>query len=130
MVPLAHIGPALATSIAAICNVAGLGWILLRRGQFQPDWQLKRRLLGMIGASVAMAGVLFLVQRLLFSVPLHGVVRFAALAALISTGLLAYAAAVPLLGAYSLRDIKRVMSRRRLQSTTGSAISPVTTTEI
>jgi hypothetical protein len=53
-----------------------------------------------------------------------------ALAALISAGLLAYAAAVPLLGAYNLRDIKRVMSRRRLQTATGSAISPVATTEI
>jgi sulfite exporter TauE/SafE len=84
----------------------------------------------MVGASVAMGGVLFFVQRLLFSAPLHGVLRFVALAALISAGLLAYAAAVPLLGAYNLRDIKRVMSRRRLQTATGSAISPVATTEI
>ena len=59
MVPLAHIGPALATSLAAICNVGGLAFILLRRGHFLPDQQLRRRCLGMIGASVAMAGRLW-----------------------------------------------------------------------
>src|ERR1700761_91149 len=53
MVPLAHIGPALATSVAAICNVAGLGIVLLRRGHFAPDRQLHRRCAGMVGASLA-----------------------------------------------------------------------------
>jgi putative peptidoglycan lipid II flippase len=129
MVPLAHIGPALATSIAAICNVLGLGYVLFRRGQLKPDWQLKRRLLGMIGASLAMGIVLYFVQKLLFTEPSHGVLRLAFLAVLIAAGLLAYAAAVPLLGAYNLADIKRVMSRRRLQTAGGSAISPVTTIE-
>jgi putative peptidoglycan lipid II flippase len=41
MVPLAHIGPALATSLAAICNVAGLAVVLVRRGHFVPDRQLR-----------------------------------------------------------------------------------------
>jgi putative peptidoglycan lipid II flippase len=129
MVPLAHIGPALATSIAAICNVLGLGFILYRRGQMQPDRQLRRRVAGMMGASVAMGGVLYFIRSLLFTVQPHGVLRFASLTGLIAAGLIAYAVAVPLLGGYNLRDIKAVMSRRRLQSATGSAISPVATTE-
>src|ERR1700722_13156768 len=59
MVPLAHVGPALATSLAAVCNVSGLAFVLLRRGHFVPDRQLGRRCLGMIGASGAMAVVLW-----------------------------------------------------------------------
>ncbi len=66
MVPLAHIGPALATSLAAICNVAGLAFVLRRRGHFAPDHQLGRRCLGMIGASLAMAVVLWGLRVLLF----------------------------------------------------------------
>jgi putative peptidoglycan lipid II flippase len=129
MVPLAHIGPALATSIAAICNVLGLAFVLLRRGQIKPDWQLRRRVMGMIGASLAMAVALYFTRTLLFTAPPNGWLQFAYLAGLITAGLVAYAVAVPLLGAYSLRDIKRAMSRRRLQSADGSAISPATTTE-
>src|ERR1700761_4923922 len=37
MKPLAHVGPALATSLAAMTNVLLLGAILARRGQFRPD---------------------------------------------------------------------------------------------
>src|SRR6195952_4373084 len=59
MVPLAHIGPALATSLAALCNVGGLAFILLRRGHWVPDRQLRRRCGGMLGASMAMGLVLW-----------------------------------------------------------------------
>jgi putative peptidoglycan lipid II flippase len=129
MVPLAHIGPALATSVAATCNVIGLTIVLVRRAQLRSDRQLRRRLIGMVGASLVMAGVLVFVRTTLFTVPPHGWLRYASLTALIMAGLLAYAIAAPVLGAYNLRDIKRVMSRRRLQSVDGSATSPVTTTE-
>jgi hypothetical protein len=43
--------------------------------------------------------------------------------------MLAYAVAAPLLGAYDLRDIGRMMSRRRLRTESGSAISRAPTTE-
>ncbi|MFL5257218.1 MAG: murein biosynthesis integral membrane protein MurJ [Rhodopila sp.] len=130
MVPLAHIGPALATSLAAITNVIGLAIVLVRRAQLKADRQLRRRLIGMIGASLMMAGGLVFVRAELFTVPPHGWLRYASLSGLIMAGLLAYGIAAPVLGAYNLRDIKRVMSRRRLQSVDGSATSPVTTTEI
>jgi putative peptidoglycan lipid II flippase len=119
MVPLAHIGPALATSLAAMCNVGGLAFVLLRRGHF----------LGMIGASIAMAAVLWEARRLLFAGPTHGWLGLASLGGLVSAGILAYAVAAPLLGAYDLRDIGRMMSRRRLRNESGSAISPAPTTE-
>jgi putative peptidoglycan lipid II flippase len=129
MVPLAHIGPALATSLAAICNVGGLGFILLRRGHFVPDFQLRRRCLGMVGASVAMAAVLWGLRIVMFQAPPHGWLRLASLGGLVGAGMLAYAAAASLLGAYDLRDIGRMMSRRRLRGGGGSAISSPPTTE-
>jgi putative peptidoglycan lipid II flippase len=129
MVPLAHIGPALATSLAAICNVAGLATVLMRRGHFVTDAQLRRRCLGMAAASVVMGLVLWGVRSLLFRVPPNGGWRMISLAGLIGAGLAAYAAAAPLLGAYDLRDVRRMMSRRRLRGVKGSAISSTPTTE-
>jgi putative peptidoglycan lipid II flippase len=129
MVPLAHIGPALATSLAAIGNVAGLAFVLRRRGHFMSDHQLRRRCAGMVGASLVMAVVLWGLRSLLFQAPPHGWVRLASLAGLVTAGMLAYAIAASLLGAYDLRDIGRMMSRRRLRRGGGSAISSAPTTE-
>ena len=129
MVPLGHIGPALATSLAAICNVGGLAFVLLRRGHFVPDRQLIRRCLGMAGASAVMAGVLWGAQSVLFQNPAHGWFRMASLAGLVGSGMVAYAVAASVLGAYDLRDVRRMMSRRRLRADSGSAITPAPTTE-
>jgi putative peptidoglycan lipid II flippase len=129
MVPLRHIGPALATSLAAICNVGGLGFVLLRRGHFAPDRQLRRRCLGMVGASVVMGAVLWGLRILMFQAPPHGWVRLGLLGGLVGAGMLAYAVAASLLGAYDLRDVGRMISRRRLRGGGGSAISSPPTTE-
>jgi putative peptidoglycan lipid II flippase len=123
MVPLAHIGPALATSLAAICNVAGLALVLKRRGHFLPDRQLGRRCLGMIGASMAMGLVLWGLRVVLFQAPAPGLLRLASLVGIVGAGMVTYAVAASLFGAYDLRDIGRVMSRRRLRRAGGSAIS-------
>jgi len=130
MVPFAHVGPALATSLAAISNVGGLTFVLLRRQHFVPDYQLRRRCLGIMGASVAMAAVLWGLRILTFQAPPHGWLRMAALGGLVGAGVLAYAVAASLLGAYDLRDIRRMMSCRRLRGDGGSAISSPPTTEI
>ena len=53
----------------------------------------------------------------------------ASLGGLVGAGVLAYAVAASLLGAYDLRDIRRMMSRRRLRGDGGSAISSSPTTE-
>jgi putative peptidoglycan lipid II flippase len=129
MVPLGHIGPALATSLAAICNVGGLAIVLLRRGHFVPDRQLLKRCSGMIGASLAMAVILWGLQILLFQPSPHGWLRMAALAALVGAGMIGYGVAAHLLGAYDLRDVTRMMARRRLRGRAGSAISSASTTE-
>ncbi len=130
MIPLAHMGPALATSVAAIANCIGLAFVLHRRRQWQPDYLLKRRVSGMVAASVAMGLVLYAVRSVLFSIPMHGVIRFAALGALIAIGMLVYAAAAQLFGAYDLRQVTRMMSRRRLRAPEGSAISAAPTVEV
>src|SRR6195952_1664950 len=115
MTPLAHVGPALATSLAAICNVASLAFVLRRRGHFVADRQLRRRCIGMAGASAVMALVLWKLRDLLFQAPEHGWVRFASLAGLVGCGMLVYAVAASLFGAYDLRDIGRIVLRRRLR---------------
>jgi putative peptidoglycan lipid II flippase len=129
MVPLGHIGPALATSLAAICNVGGLAFILIRCGHLRPDRQLRRRILGMIAASVTMGLVLLAIRPILFSTSTHGLAGLMSLAGLIFGGMLAYAAAAHVFGAYDLRDAIRVMLRRRLRGANGSAISSAPTAE-
>lgn len=113
MAPLAHIGPALATSLAAIGNVAGLASVLARRRQFVPDRQLWRRLLGMVAATLVMAVMLMVFQRLAFNGRLHGAGRVAYLAGLIAVGVGSYGAAAHALGGYDLREVGRLLARRR-----------------
>ncbi len=110
MLPLQHVGPALATSLSALFNVITLAILLSRRGRLTLDERLRRRLPRMALAAAAMAVVLVLVQgRLSFAGPW----RYAALAALVSAGLAAYAAAAQLLGAFDLREVARLARRGR-----------------
>jgi putative peptidoglycan lipid II flippase len=129
MGPLAHIGPALATSLAAIANVGGLAFSLVRRGHFRPDRQLRHRVLGMLAASGSMGLVLLTIQPMLFRISNHGLVGLMSLIGLIFVGILTYAAAAHAFGAYDLRNVVRAMSRPRLHVTAGSVISPAPTTE-
>ncbi|WP_428486715.1 murein biosynthesis integral membrane protein MurJ [Rhodopila sp.] len=129
MVPLAHVGPALATSIAAICNVTGLAAVLMRRGHLRPDQQLQRRVGGMIAASVTMGLVLLVMRHMLFGMESHGIFRMISLVGLIIGGMVTYAAAAQAFGAYRLRDVTSMMFRRRLRRTDGSAITSVPTIE-
>jgi hypothetical protein len=76
-----------------------------------------------------MGVVLWGLRMLMFQAPPHGLLRFAALGALVGAGLLAYTVAASVLGAYDLRDVGRLMSRRRLRRDGGSAISSPPTTE-
>ena len=119
MVPLRHVGPALATSVAAVCNVVGLAFVLRRRGHFVSDHQLRHRCRGMVGASAIMALVLWGLRDLLFQAPSHGWLRLASLGSLVGGGMLAYAVTAALFGAYDLRDVVLMMSRRRLRRAGG-----------
>ena len=67
MVPLQHVGPALATSLAAIFNVGWLGAVLARQGHLRPDARLWGRSLRMVAAAAAMGVALWLAQSVLFA---------------------------------------------------------------
>ena len=54
----------------------------------------------------------------------RGVVRWLALLALVAAGAASYFAALPLFGAYSARQAWRLVARRRLRPSVGSAITP------
>jgi putative peptidoglycan lipid II flippase len=120
MVPLQHIGPALATSLAAIFNVVGLGVLLARRGLLRLDAQLRRRVVRMAAATAVMGVALWVTQRALFATPPHGAARAAALAALVGVGLVAYGAAVVVFGAGDWRMLGRMVGRRMARRTGAS----------
>jgi len=116
MVPLKHIGPPLATSLAAIFNMAWLGVLLMRRGQLRPDEQLRRRSVRMAAASVVMGVVLWVLQQALFATPPHGVMRAVALVVLVGAGLVTFGAAAVALGAADWRalvTLPRIAKLRR-----------------
>jgi putative peptidoglycan lipid II flippase len=98
--PLAHVGVALATAIAAWGNAGMLLRTLIRRGYYAPDARMKRRLPRIILASAAMTAVLY---------GLSGIVpggRIVALAILIAAGGAAFAAVALAIGAARLGDLK------------------------
>ena len=115
MVPLQHMGPALASSIAAWANVAGLAWILHKRRQFIVDDLLNGRAARMLAASLAMAVVLFGCQETLFAaLETHGqVLRGIGLALMVGGGLIAYGVAGQVFGAFDLKQIAGQLRRRR-----------------
>ena len=113
MVPLQHVGPALATSVAAMFNLCGLGVMLARRGNLRLDSQLGRRTLRMAAATAAMGMVLAATQQALFATPLHGWARMGALALLVAAGLASYGIAAVLFGA---GDLQQILRRPRLRA--------------
>jgi putative peptidoglycan lipid II flippase len=110
---LAQVGPALASSISASANVLALGVMLYRRGQLLPDVGLKQRSVRMVLASTVMGVALLVAQRWLFATELHGLARWIALVALVIVGLVAYGGAAVLFGAGDVRQLVRMLARRR-----------------
>ena len=114
MVPLQHVGPALATSLSALFNVIALGALLSRTGRLAVDARLRRRLLRMALAALAMAAVLVALQGWLtpYFARGEGAMRFMALAALVGSGIFAYGLAGQALAAFDGRELIRVMRRK------------------
>lgn len=80
MKPLAHIGPPLASSIAALLNTAILMFLLLQRRHFKPTSVLLRHIGFMVGASIMMGFILSFINYMI--TPLfqtHGLVIHALL---------------------------------------------------
>ena len=114
IVPLQHVGPPLATAIASSVNVWMLYRELERRGHFMADRRLRRRAPRLLLAALVMGAALWRGQMLITPyVQGSWPVRFGALAALVSAGMLVYALATVVLGAFSRDDIALLLRRRR-----------------
>jgi putative peptidoglycan lipid II flippase len=104
MHPLKHVGPPVATSIAAWLNVGLLGVMLVRRDYMRPDRMLASRIGRMIAATLVMAVALVSVRMVL--VPAAGQhVRVAVLAILIAVGLGVYGVLAQGLGVFDVGGV-------------------------
>jgi putative peptidoglycan lipid II flippase len=112
MVPLQHLGPPIASSLAAWANVAVLSAALMRRGHMAPDAALRRTLPRMLAAGLAMFAALWLLEALVFA-PLAAAPlwRWGGLGVLVAGGLAAYGAAGQAVGAFDLRRLAAVRGR-------------------
>lgn len=112
--PMAHVGLALATSIAGWVNVALMAWVLRKRGHLEIDEKLRYRLPRIIFASGVMAaglvGALFLAQPVFQDV---FVLRAIALALLIALGLCIYAFLMLTLNVIDWAELKTMLRRRK-----------------
>lgn len=111
MRPLRHIGPALATSIAAWLNVCLLSVMLRSHDYLRVDRKLVASLAKMLVATALMAGVLVVVRHAL--VPQPGVhVAVVCLAALIASGLGVYGVLAQGLGIFdALGALRRIANK-------------------
>jgi len=108
MIPLAHVGIALATTLSSWLNAGLLARALTRRGQFAADERLKTRVPRIAAAAVVMAAAVLALDFaaapwLAGSEP----ERIAALAALVAAGLAVFAAAAHVLGAARWGELRR-----------------------
>jgi putative peptidoglycan lipid II flippase len=121
MGPLKHVGPALATAIAAWLNVTLLAVFLRRRDYWRPDALVISRSARMLAATLLMAAALLAERHVL--VPAGGRhVSAAALAVLIATGLATYGALAQAFGVLdSMGMVRKGLRRFGLSKRPGSA---------
>jgi putative peptidoglycan lipid II flippase len=113
MRPLAHIGPALASSVSASVNIFILGFLLWRRGQLVPDARLFRVAVRMLGAALAMAVALQMAARWIYApLEFRAGLRWVGLALLIGVGLAVYFGVGQAIGAFNLRQFLSTFRRR------------------
>ncbi|HTZ69882.1 MAG TPA: murein biosynthesis integral membrane protein MurJ [Acetobacteraceae bacterium] len=97
MGPLKHVGPPLATSVAAWVNVSMLSVMLVRRRYMRPDRKLVGSLTRMVAAAALMAGALLGSRMALIAHSGHHV-PVVVLATLVTVGLGVYATLAQVLG--------------------------------
>jgi putative peptidoglycan lipid II flippase len=109
---LAHVGIALATSIAGWVDAGLLAVLLARRGGLALDARLRRRMLGLAGALAVMTLALALGRHGLAPALAGGAgLRSGALAGLIVGGAAVFLAAAQLLGALDAAELWRALRR-------------------
>ena len=113
IVPLKHMGPPLATALASTVNTFLLYRTLCKRGHFEPDARLRRRIWRLGAAALLMGAILYLLEGLLTPY-IHGswAIRTGAMLALVGAGCVVYAVATVLLGAFT-RDELKLLRRKR-----------------
>lgn len=111
MTPLQHLGPPLASSLAAWVNVTALALALRRRGYLALDGQIIRTVPRMALAGGVMAVALAGLEVVAFA-PLAGWLRWFGLAALVAGGMAVYGVAGQLLGGFDLRAVAGRLGRR------------------
>jgi putative peptidoglycan lipid II flippase len=110
-----HLGIAVATTLGGWLNAGLLYWTLAKDGHFIADKRLKRTLPRIVLASAIMGVVLWVVAVTLdgrFAPPTPTLERIAALTALITAGLVAYAVGVFATGAVDIRKLRDFLMRR------------------
>ncbi len=111
---IGHVGIAIATTLAAWTNAILLGTTLLRRRNFEPDANLRRRSVMIVVASGVMGAALWAA-----SIPLSAMftpassfaVQCVALGVLVAGGGLVYLTTTQLTGAFSYKSLWRAVSR-------------------
>ncbi|KAG6382636.1 hypothetical protein SASPL_157688 [Salvia splendens] len=107
---IAHIGPPLATAIAAWVNFAMLYVTLRRRGHFAFDRQLAHRLPRFAIAALLMGGALFFADRIVAPWTTGEVLtRIIGMVALVGAGSLVYGLACLATGAFRLADLRALL---------------------
>jgi putative peptidoglycan lipid II flippase len=107
-----HVGPPLATAIASSVNVWMLYRTLGKRGQFEADARLRRRVPRLALASVVMGAALLWIAPAIDPYLTGSILRRAAgLTALVASGVAIYAVACFATGAFVLDDLKLLMRR-------------------
>lgn len=111
--PLAHVGMALSTALAAWFNVAALAVILGRRGFFAMDARLKTRAPRILAAVATMAAALYGAKWWAWPLATSSWLALLLVCGLVSIGLLTFAVAAHLSGATRLTEIKAMVRRRK-----------------
>ena len=114
IMPLKHVGPPLATALASTVNVWMLYHTLKKRGHFEADRRLRRRVPRLAIAAIAMGVALYWIAPAVTPYLTGSIVRrLVGLAALVGSGGIVYALACLLTGAFVLDDLKLMMRRTR-----------------
>jgi putative peptidoglycan lipid II flippase len=113
ILPLKHVGPPLATALASTVNVWMLYRTLRKRGHFEADARLKRRVPRLGLAALLMGAAVFWIAPMIDPYLTGSIVRRAAgLVALVGAGVAVYGLACFLTGAFVLDDVKLLIKKR------------------
>jgi putative peptidoglycan lipid II flippase len=110
-----HLGIAVATTLGGWLNAGLLFTTLVRRGHFIADVRLRRALPLIVFSSATMGVFLWFVSNGLgttFGAATPSLERFAALCALVASGLAVYALALFVTGALDMRELRGFLRRR------------------